>query len=62
MSEAPDQQLAAFLQRVPYIRFLGMRAELSGDEMTAIVHGIPLDDLPTSMSRILLLAAASWRK
>ena len=37
MSEAPDQQLAAFLQRVPYVRFLGMRAELSGDEMTAIL-------------------------
>jgi len=37
MSEVPDQQLAAFLQRVPYIRFLGMRAELSGDEMTAIL-------------------------
>jgi uncharacterized protein (TIGR00369 family) len=37
MSEAPDQQLAAFLQRVPYVRFLGMRAELSGDEMTAVL-------------------------
>lgn len=37
MSQAPDQQLAAFLQRVPYIRFLGMRAELNGDEMTAVL-------------------------
>jgi uncharacterized protein (TIGR00369 family) len=37
MSEPPDQQLAAFLQRVPYVRFLGMRAELSGDEMTAVL-------------------------
>jgi len=37
MSEASDTQLAAFLQRVPYVRFLGMRAELSGDEMTAIL-------------------------
>lgn len=37
MSEAAAQQLEAFLQRVPYIRFLGMRAELAGDEMTAIL-------------------------
>jgi uncharacterized protein (TIGR00369 family) len=37
MSQAPDQQLAAFLQRVPYIRFLGMHAELNGDEMTAVL-------------------------
>ena len=35
MSE-PDA-LEAFLQRAPYIRFLGMRAELAGDEMTAIL-------------------------
>ena len=35
MSE-PDA-LEAFLQRAPYVRFLGMRAELSGDEMTAIL-------------------------
>ena len=31
------ERLEAFLQRVPYIRFLGMRAELAGDEMTAIL-------------------------
>ena len=37
MSEASPQQLEAFLQRVPYVRFLGMRAELAGDEMTAIL-------------------------
>jgi uncharacterized protein (TIGR00369 family) len=42
MSEAAGQnkaagQLETFLQRVPYIRFLGMRAELAGDEMTAIL-------------------------
>jgi uncharacterized protein (TIGR00369 family) len=37
MSEAAAQQLQAFLQRVPYVRFLGMRAELAGDEMTAIL-------------------------
>jgi uncharacterized protein (TIGR00369 family) len=36
MSEAADR-LQAFLQRVPYVRFLGMRAELAGDEMTAIL-------------------------
>lgn len=37
MSEAAADQLQAFLQRVPYVRFLGMRAELAGDEMTAIL-------------------------
>jgi uncharacterized protein (TIGR00369 family) len=37
VSEVPATQLAAFLQRVPYVRFLGMRAELSGDEMTAVL-------------------------
>jgi uncharacterized protein (TIGR00369 family) len=37
----PAQQLEAFLQRVPYVRFLGMRAELSGDEMTAILPAAP---------------------
>ena len=36
MSEAAER-LEAFLQRVPYVRFLGMRAELAGDEMTAIL-------------------------
>jgi uncharacterized protein (TIGR00369 family) len=34
-------QLEAFLQRVPYVRFLGMRAELSGDEMTAVLPFAP---------------------
>ena len=37
MSEAATEQLEAFLQRVPYVRFLGMRAELAGDEMTAVL-------------------------
>jgi uncharacterized protein (TIGR00369 family) len=37
MSDAAAEQLQAFLQRVPYVRFLGMRAELAGDEMTAIL-------------------------
>jgi uncharacterized protein (TIGR00369 family) len=36
MSESAAQ-LEAFLQRAPYIRFLGMKAELAGDEMTAIL-------------------------
>jgi uncharacterized protein (TIGR00369 family) len=35
------EQLEAFLQRVPYVRFLGMRAELAGDEMTAILPYAP---------------------
>lgn len=33
----PAERLEAFLQRVPYVRFLGMRAELAGDEMTAVL-------------------------
>jgi uncharacterized protein (TIGR00369 family) len=31
------EQLEAFLERVPYVRFLGMQAELAGDELTAIL-------------------------
>ena len=31
------QSLDAFLQRVPYVRFLGMRVEMAGDEMTAVL-------------------------
>ena len=40
MSAQPDAaqaRLDAVLGRIPYIRFLGMRAELAGDEMTAIL-------------------------
>ncbi len=37
----PAQRLQAFLERVPYVRFLGMRAELAGDEMTAILPFAP---------------------
>ena len=37
MSDAAQVQLEAFLARVPYVRFLGMQAELAGDEMTAIL-------------------------
>jgi len=36
MSEA-NTRLQAFLERAPYVRYLGMRAELAGDEMTAIL-------------------------
>ena len=42
MSDAPTQETAAerlhaMLARVPYARFLGIRADLAGDEMTAIL-------------------------
>jgi len=36
MSEAAET-LEAVLGRIPYARFLGLRAELAGDEMTAIM-------------------------
>lgn len=36
MSDAAER-LNVFLERVPYVRFLGMRADLAGDEMTAIL-------------------------
>jgi uncharacterized domain 1 len=38
---SPTQRLEAFLDRVPYVRFLGMRAELAGDEMTATLPFSP---------------------
>lgn len=31
------QRLDAFLQQAPYVRFLGMRVELAGDELTAVL-------------------------
>ncbi len=37
MSQAAADQLNAVLARVPYARFLGIRASLAGDEMTAIL-------------------------
>jgi uncharacterized protein (TIGR00369 family) len=37
MAEGSFQGVEAFLQRVPYVRFLGMRVELAGDEMTAVL-------------------------
>ena len=35
--EQAFQSLEAFLQRVPYVRFLGMQVEMAGDEMTAVL-------------------------
>jgi uncharacterized protein (TIGR00369 family) len=40
MSQAAER-LEIFLGRVPYVRFLGMRAELAGDEMTATLAFAP---------------------
>ena len=40
MTEA-EARLIAALDQVPYVRFLGMRAELAGDEMTAILPFSP---------------------
>jgi len=37
MDDAAIQGLDAFLQQVPYVRFLGMRVELAGDEMTTVL-------------------------
>ena len=37
MSDPAFQNLEAFLQSVPYIRYLGMRVEMAGDEMTAVL-------------------------
>ncbi|MBJ7409307.1 MAG: PaaI family thioesterase [Phenylobacterium sp.] len=37
MEDTAIQSLDAFLQKVPYVRFLGMRVELAGDEMTAVL-------------------------
>jgi uncharacterized protein (TIGR00369 family) len=34
---SPQQRLDTVMGSIPYIRFLGMRAELAGDEMTAIL-------------------------
>ena len=32
-----DEQLQQLLERIPYAQFLGVKAELAGDEMTAIL-------------------------
>ena len=41
MSEARAARLASLLAEIPYVRFLGMTAELAGDEMTAILPFSP---------------------
>ena len=33
----PAEQLRQVLERIPYARFLGVRADLAGDEMTAVL-------------------------
>jgi uncharacterized protein (TIGR00369 family) len=35
------EELKAMLERIPYARFLGVRAELAGDEMTAVLPYAP---------------------
>jgi uncharacterized protein (TIGR00369 family) len=37
MADARFERLDGFLQRVPYVRFLGMQVELAGEEMTAVL-------------------------
>jgi uncharacterized protein (TIGR00369 family) len=37
VSQADAERLQAFLARTPYARFIGLQAELAGDEMTAIL-------------------------
>jgi uncharacterized protein (TIGR00369 family) len=37
MSEEAQARLSAVLAAIPYARFLGLRAELAGDEMTAVL-------------------------
>ena len=36
-----EEQLQAFLARSPYLRFLGMTAELAGDEVTGVLPFSP---------------------
>ncbi len=40
-ADTAGERLQAMLARVPYARFLGIRAELAGDEMTAILPFAP---------------------
>lgn len=37
MSDTPQQRVTAAIERVPYARFLGLRAELKGDELTLVM-------------------------
>ncbi len=41
MSDPRAERLAAVLAAVPYMRFLGMTADLAGDEMTAVLPFAP---------------------
>lgn len=41
MSAEAAERLAALVDRVPYMRFLGMTADLAGDEMTATLPFSP---------------------
>jgi uncharacterized protein (TIGR00369 family) len=41
MSVERGQRLTAMLESIPYVRFLGMNAELAGDEMTAVLPFAP---------------------
>jgi uncharacterized protein (TIGR00369 family) len=41
VSETRAERLAAMMTGVPYMRFLGMTAELAGDEMTAVLPFAP---------------------
>jgi uncharacterized protein (TIGR00369 family) len=41
MSQDREERLAAMLAAIPYMKFLGMTAELAGDEMTAILPFAP---------------------
>ena len=41
MSDPRGDRLAAMLKSIPYVGFLGMRAELAGDELTAILPFSP---------------------
>src|SRR5690606_27249332 len=37
MSDTPQQRVTAAIERIPYARFLGIRAELKGDELTLVM-------------------------
>lgn len=37
MTGTPQQRVTAAIERIPYARFLGLRAELKGDELTLIM-------------------------
>jgi len=41
MSESLDDRLQRTLSRIPYAQFLGLRAQLAGDEMTVILPYSP---------------------